>query len=210
MSRVVTLVGAESTGKTTLARDMAEQLRQEGHRAEWVPEYLREFCDHHGRTPCVDEQAGIAAEQMRRIADAARQHDVVIADTSALMIAVYSEQLFGDTSLYAQAEAAQRGYALTLLTALDLPWQADGLMRDGPQVRAPVDALVRRSLARAGVAFCVVAGNGPARLDAAMNALRRLLEAPSAANAPRSTRWEWRCERCGDAACERHLMLPRG
>ena len=62
---------------------------------------LREFCDAHGRTPHRDEQAGIAAEQTARIAAAAARADVVVADTSAIMIAVYSEIVFGDTSLYA-------------------------------------------------------------------------------------------------------------
>lgn len=39
---------------------------------------------------------------------------------------------------------------VTLLTATDLPWQADGAQPDGPHVRAPVDALVRAALQRSG------------------------------------------------------------
>ena len=58
--------------------------------------------------PRRDEQAALAAEQSRRIEAAAAAHDIVIADTTALMIAVYSEQVFGDRSLYAAAEAWQR------------------------------------------------------------------------------------------------------
>ena len=76
--------------------------------------------------------------------------DAVPADTTALMIGVYSDWVFGDTSLYAAAEEAHRRVDLTLLTALDLPWQADGHQRDGAHVRAPIDALVRAALGRAG------------------------------------------------------------
>jgi len=203
MSRVIAIVGAESTGKTTLAGELAAALRSEGHTVAVVSEYLREFCDHHARTPLIHEQAHIANEQTRRIAKASQSHDIVVADTTALMIAVYSDKVFGDGSLYADAEATQRGYALTLLTALDLPWQADGLQRDGPHVREPVTTLVRASLARAAVSYSVIGGSGPARLEAALTAVRH---APKPDAGPR---WQWACNHCGDVNCERHL-LARG
>jgi nicotinamide riboside kinase len=203
MSQVIAIVGAESTGKTTLAEAMAAALRADGRKVALVPEYLREFCASAGRTPRVDEQIGIAREQARRIADAMAVHDIVVADTTALMIAVYSDWVFGDTGLYPEAEAVQRGYAHTLLTALDIPWQADGLQRDGPHVREPVTALVRASLARAGVPYAMVHGSGDDRLRSALAAV--LHEAK-----PDTTgRWQWVCERCGDAGCE-HRLLARG
>ena len=168
---VVVLLGAESTGKTTLAQELAVVLAARGTRVARVDEFLREFCSLHDRTPRNAEQAGIAAEQTARIDGAAATTDVVIADTSALMIAVYSEIVFGDTSLNASALAAHRRADLTLLMALDVPWQDDGLQRDGPHVRAPVDALIRASLDGAGVAFTTIDGLGPARLAAALRAI---------------------------------------
>ena len=211
MSRgfVIALLGAESTGKTTLAEALVHALRGDGRSAALVTEYLREFCDEHQRTPRQDEQAGIADMQTRRIADAARSADVVVADTTALMIAVYSDKVFGDTGLYASAVDAHRACDLTLVTALDLPWQADGLQRDGPQVREPVDAMLRAALARAGIGYSVVAGRGPARLAAALQAVKHALALPPAEDeSAANPRWQWVCERCGDVDCERHL-LPR-
>jgi nicotinamide riboside kinase len=208
-NHVIAIVGAESTGKTTLAGELQAALQRDGRSVALVGEYLREFCDRHARTPRVDEQAGIAQEQTRRIAAAAETHDIVIADTTALMIAVYSEQVFGDRSLYDSAIEAQRGCALTLLTALDIPWQADGLQRDGPQVREPVTALVRAALARGGLGYSVVAGTGPARLSHALLAVRHALLEPSVLDEARANpRWQWVCERCGDAACEQRHWLP--
>jgi len=212
MSVVIALLGAESTGKTTIAQRLVDILAAEGRQVALVPEVLREFCDLHRRTPRQDEQQQIADEQMHRIASAAAAHDVVIADTTALMIAVYSDIVFGDAGLYAGAEAAHRERCdLTLLTALDLPWQADGLQRDGPHVREPVDARVRASLARAGVSYGIVFGSGESRVNAALAGVRRAL-APPAARAPflGSARWQWHCERCGDAACELHARLLDG
>ena len=212
---VVALLGAESTGKTTLANELKTALREPGHDVEVVPEYLREFCNHHGRTPRRDEQRAIADEQTRRIEAAAQQHHIVIADTTAVMIAVYSDHVFNDTSLYAMAQAAHARCSLTLLTALDLPWQADGLQRDGPQVRAPVDALVRAAMTRADLPYSVIFGSGAHRLEAALACVQRALKPPPSFNdasehaTNEAARWHSVCERCGDAACERH-RLPTG
>ncbi|MGD9835700.1 MAG: AAA family ATPase [Piscinibacter sp.] len=203
---VVALLGAESTGKTTLAQEIGMTLAARGERVAVVGEYLREFCDREGRTPRIDEQRSIAAEQTRRIAAAAAGHDVVVADTSALMIAVYSDHVFGDPGLYDEALAAHARCQLTLLTALDLPWQSDGHQRDGPHVREPVDAKVRAALARAALDCSVVFGHGPERLANALAAVERARRAPEAL--PEGRRWRWVCERCGDADCERH-WLPR-
>ncbi len=205
---VVALLGAESTGKTTLAHELGQALAAQGHRCAVVPEYLREFCNRHVRTPRQDEQRAIAAEQTRRIAAAASEHGIVIADTTAMMIAVYSDHVFGDTSLYAQAQADHARCGLTLLTALDLPWRPDGLQRDGPQVREPVDARVRAALMREGLPWSVVFGSGTARLQAALACVQRALAPPPAVE--EAARWHWFCERCGDAHCERHRLLPGG
>lgn len=174
---VVALLGAESTGKTTLAGELAEALAGRGLRVAVVAEALREFCVEQARTPKRDEQPAIAAEQTRRIDAAAADAQIVIADTTALMIAVYSDLVFGDTSVYAFAEAAQGRCDLTLLAALDLPWQPDGLQRDGGHVREPVDGLVRAALARAGIRFATIEGTGPARLCAALAAIDRAVAA---------------------------------
>jgi hypothetical protein len=140
---------------------------------------------------------------------------VVLADTTPLMTAVYHWQVFGNTGLDGAALGWQRGCALTLLTALDLPWQADGLQRDGPQVRVPVDARLRQLMMTAGLPFTVVAGLGPRRLEAAMDACTRLwrhqampkpglftrLTEREAAQPP----WPWTCEHCDEPGCEHQL-----
>ncbi len=208
-SHVIALMGAESTGKTTLARQITATLRAEGQDVALVEEYLREFCVQQGRTPRVDEQQQVADEQSRRIDEAAEQHPIVVADTTALMVAVYSDMVFLDKSLYAGASTAHARCDLTLLTALDLPWIADGLQREGPHVREPVDRLVRAALQAAHLPYAVIAGTGERRIAAAMQAVRHSLQASSAEDeSAANPRWQWVCERCGDANCERHVLPP--
>ena len=122
----VAIIGAESTGKTTLAAELASHLASQG-----------------------------------------------------LQTAVYSRLIFGDHSLDELAVRQQRGMALTLLTALDLPWVADGHQRDGPQVRRPVDDLLRELLLAHRLPFAVVGGQGVSRLNQAAAALAPLLREPT-------------------------------
>ncbi len=204
---LVAIVGAESTGKTTLAAALAEALALEsGRRVAWVPEVLREWCDHTGRTPLAHEQASIMRAQHERLNAAAETHDIVVCDTTALMTAVYSRIVFGDRSLDERAVALHRRAGVTLLTALDLPWVPDGLQRDGPQVREPVDAALRELMHRHGIAHAIIAGSGEARLLNALAATRPLLhaqEAPSSARRGglftglgREAAARWSCECC--------------
>jgi nicotinamide riboside kinase len=209
---VIAVVGAESTGKTDLCRDLAAHLgRTTARRCTWVPETLRDWCEAQGRTPLQHEQQAIAAAQTERIAEAARRHDVVVADTTALMTAVYSEIVFGDDSLGPAAAAGHRLCQLTLLTAIDLPWVADGLQRDGPQVREPVDTRLRNLLQRHGIGFSLVCGSGPQRLQSALAALSPWL-GPTDDDAPATaslSRWQRVCQRCSDPACEHASLLAR-
>ena len=216
---LVAIVGAESTGKTTLAAALAERLAHEagrpGLRVAWVPEVLREWCEHTGRTPLAHEQAPIMRAQHERLNAAAETHDVVVCDTTALMTAVYSRIVFGDRSLDERAAVLHRRINLTLLTALDLPWVPDGLQRDGPHVREPVDTALRELMNSHGIGYAIVAGSGTARLQNALGATLPLLHAGEAPAAP--TRGglftglsagagaRWSCE-CCVPACERALQ----
>lgn len=204
MTLRVALLGAESTGKTALAHGIAAHWRTQGLVVHAVGEYLREWCEREGRTPRPEEQMGIAHEQARRALQAPPGHWVV-ADTTPLMIAVYSDLLFGDKSLYDFAQQHQQHYDLTLVTGLDLPWVADGLQRDGPHVREPVDASLRSALTRAGVAYRVIYGSGGQRLTQALAAID--------VNAARSNvtgAWRWPCDKCSDPECEHRLFSALG
>jgi len=216
--RRIAIVGAESTGKSWLAQALTEVLTQRGETVQWVPEVLRGWCERQGRTPEAHEQWGIA--QMQAQALLSVQQGVAISDTTPLMTAVYSHLLFGDEGLYPMALAHQQLFDTTLVMGLDLPWVADGLQRDGPQVRAPVDAHVRQALERSGILYRVVYGQGPQRLNNALLALGLAAEDAAAGQtrehaqyALNAGRTPWSCEKCSDPDCEHRLftgLLQRG
>ena len=169
--RRIAIIGAECTGKTTLAQALSAHLP-----ALWVPEHLRDFCAMHGRPPRADEQRDLVRRQveLEREAVALAARDAVgwvICDSTPLATALYSAQLFGDDTLLEDAIEPQRGYALTLLAEPDLPWVADGIQRDGPAVRERVHRALAGLLREHGIAHAPVSGLHAERLDRALGAV---------------------------------------
>lgn len=215
----IAIVGAESTGKSSLTQALAEVIRLRGQAVQTIDEVLRTWCEREGRTPQPHEQLGIAQAQSQAAEQAAEQAEQqgpqgwVISDTTPLMTAVYSHMLFGDESLYPMALAHQKLYDITLVTGLDLPWVADGLQRDGAHVRGPVDTLVRQALERSGIHYRVVYGQGPQRLNNALMALglqgedeQALQLREQAQFAINQGRTVWQCNECSDPECEHKLF----
>jgi nicotinamide riboside kinase len=206
LSMIIALLGAESTGKSALAHALAQHLQQQGVDAVVVDEYLRTWCAEHGRTPQQHEQAHIAAHQHARTMQAAAQHHTVIADTTALMTAVYSEYVFKDTSLYPLALEQQHAMHATLVTGLDMPWQADGFQREGAHVREPVDTLLRLALGRGAIGYQTVYGLGQERLQTALNCLSASLGLKVPEEKGVAKKWAWVCDKCSDPECEHQLF----
>jgi nicotinamide riboside kinase len=219
---LVVLLGAESTGKSSLATALVQHVKARGQHATQVDEYLRHWCINAQRTPRPEEQAGIAREQTARIAAAvhtaskAAPAGIVVADTSALMVAVYSDYLFKDASLYADALAQLRNADHILLMGLDVAWQADGLQRDGAHVRTPVDTLIRKALSSADLPFSTVYGLGAQRVQHAVQSIHttQLIAnndlmtstSPVISVNSRKTAWKWMCDKCSDPVCEHQLF----
>jgi nicotinamide riboside kinase len=210
---IIALLGAESTGKTQLTHQLVAHFCARGQSALAVDEYLRQWCDAQQRTPQREEQWLIAQEQQRRIEAAHRRASIVLADTTPLMTAVYSDFCFQDTRLYESAVQFQRKCDVTLVTGLDIAWQADGLQRDGPQVREPVDTLVRSALQGSGIAYSMVYGMGDARLHNALDAIHSIAayaRISLAKDIKQSNPWVWVCDKCSDPDCEHRLFSGLG
>jgi nicotinamide riboside kinase len=214
----IAILGAESTGKTQLTQALVQSLSPH---ASWVPEYLRQWCHEQGRTPLAHEQKAIAEKQALRITSHTQtkhpENSMVIADTTALMTAIYSDVLFNDASLYPFALAQHRSFDITLVTGLDLPWVADNLQRDGPQMQAQVDARLRHVLATHALDYTVVYGTGQARADCALRAIANTaarnhpkqiepVVSPSRQAGQARPAWQWNCEKCSDPVCEHTLF----
>ncbi len=158
----VAILGAASSGKTTLAAALARD-----HGTVWVPEYLREFVDTEARVPVAQDQIHIARTQRAR-EDAAMPlaRRYLFCDTTPLMTAVYSRHYFHgiDAELELLANRHQRDYAITLVTASDIPWQADGLQRESEQVSVTINTMLMEELSRRAIPYLLLTGTLAERL----------------------------------------------
>ncbi len=171
--KLICLIGAESTGKTTLAQALAAHFN-----CPWVPEYLREFCKSCGRTPKRDEQSLILETQVIHESAALVNAQVanapyVFCDTAPLLTAIYGEFVFGDQSLFPRARTLQTRYALTLVLEPDIAWVADE-QREGAHVRQPITQMIANELARLNVRTATITGHGDARFASALSAIAKL------------------------------------
>ena len=210
----VAICGAESTGKSTLLRELQERLAQHGVAHAVVPETLRAWCERHQRLPVASEQAGIAQAHAQAIVDRVRDVQtqrmqtragpwgVLLADTSPLTTALYSQYHFQDTQGLDACLQFERGFSQRLLLGLDLPWVADGPWRDGPSHQAAFDRLLREQLHAHTLAHQVIYGQGEQRSQAAWLALQAQLKPPSVQDRRAAGRWRAACDCCADPACE--------
>src|SRR5688500_11560858 len=156
VTRIV-VTGSESTGKSTLARELATHFG-----AIWVAEQSRVYAARARRALTAEDVAPIASEQIAAedaaLAEALRRGDRwLFLDTDLVSTVVYARHYYGSCPAWIEAEARARRGDLYLLADVDLPWQPD-TVRDRPHARDQLHAEFRAALTEFGVESCVVRG----------------------------------------------------
>ena len=167
--RQVGLIGAECTGKSSVAAALAVELD-----AIHVPEALRSFVETRGRVPEGADQAGIMSEQRASALMARLDHPdaLIIVDPLPLMTAIYSIAYFNDASLLTDAIDDARTYDLIWWCRPDLPWIPDGEQRDGEERRTQVDVLIDQVVRDSGLSVIELRGSVETRMREAIDSLQ--------------------------------------
>ena len=166
----VVLIGSESTGKTVLARELAEH-----YRAELVPEFVRGFAVQKASPIELADTNAIARGQMALEDEhAKRATQLLIQDTDLLSTVVYGGHYYGECPAWIAAAAQQRRPDLYLLLEIDVPWVPDDV-RDRGTRREEMQQLFRDAVAGSGSAYVVIDGTWEQRSQRARAAIDRLL-----------------------------------
>ena len=197
----VIVVGAESTGTTTLARALAAHYRERGgvwRETAWVPEYGREYTvDLLERSRAAARTAGrpepapeelvwrpddfaFIAERQTRLENeaAASGSPLLICDTDAFATTVWERRYLGPGSRAAVPWGGERlpRRDLYLLTSHeDVPFEQDGL-RDGEGIRADMTAWFIDALTAAGYPWVLLTGSREQRMRLAVRCVDQTLE----------------------------------
>ncbi|GAB2660994.1 nicotinamide-nucleotide adenylyltransferase [Prescottella soli] len=199
-TRVVVL-GAESTGTTTVSRALADRYRDRGGvwaRTGWVPEYGRQAThDKLARLRAVrpdaaveeltwtgDDFAHIAAEQARIEEAGARSGSpVLICDTDSFATTVWERRYLGAGSLRAWDGVVDRPALYLLTDHTGVPFVQDGI-RDGEHVRAEMTRWFEDALTATGRSWVLLTGPLSDRVDLAVRVADLALVQRSSFGAP--------------------------
>lgn len=167
---MIALIGPESCGKSTLARQLASYFG-----GLVVDEYARQYLEERNGRYTREDLLTIAQGQrdLERQAMATGTAPI-FCDTNTVVIEVWSEVKYGSVDARITSLHDPQRYKLTLLLRPDLPWEADPL-RENPNDRQELFERYEQTLARWGNSFQIIEGLGDARLHLAIEAVARVI-----------------------------------
>ena len=172
----IALFGPESTGKTTLAIQLAEHFK-----TAWAPEfardYLQEKWEKSGQICDVDDMLPIAYGQTKLENDSLSiANKFLFCDTNLLVTKVFSEVYYNYCDPLLEKAALKHEYDLFFLTNIDVPWEKDDL-RDKPEGRESVFAVFKQTLIDNKKPFITLSGDKDLRLNKAISIVNDLAKA---------------------------------
>lgn len=173
MRRIV-ITGPESSGKTTLAQDLAAH-----YGTAWVREAARSYLEARASSAYVENDLLEIARFQLRVEDGCAAlvgkegPQLLFCDTDLITIRIWGEEKYGRSDPWIIERTEQRPYDLWLLCTPEMPWEPDPL-RENPHDRDRLFTVYERTLQRLGKPCLVMRGDRDARLRLAVRAIDRM------------------------------------
>jgi NadR type nicotinamide-nucleotide adenylyltransferase len=163
----IAIVGPESTGKSTLAKELAKH-----YGVAWVPEFSRYYCANLIQACTLQDEINMFYGQvaLEQAVLATADTEFIICDTTFLTIKVWSDEFFGHTPEFVIDALMDHPYDFYILLDIDLPWEDDPL-RDFPNKRGYFMEVWHKELTTLKANYIVVDGLGKERLQNAIKTI---------------------------------------
>ena len=176
----IVIMGPESTGKSTLCRQLAEH-----YNTLWCPEFAREYLLTNGTNYTFDDlltiaKGQVALEEMyhKKVSEN-ETSNLLFVDTDMYVMKVWCEFVFGKCHPFIIDRIKKQQTDLYLLCNVDLPWVKDEL-REYPdlQTREELFHIYHNILTNQSVPFEIISGTNDERLQAAITAVDTFMALP--------------------------------
>ncbi|MEM6523639.1 MAG: ATP-binding protein [Bacteroidota bacterium] len=169
MKKIV-ITGPECTGKTTLAKALAEH-----YKTKWVPEYARQYLDELDREYREEDLLKIAKGQLKLEDQIGKEcNGLLFCDTDLTVLKIWQEYKYGRCFEEILSKLKTRKYKLHLLLAPDVPWEFD-FQRENPNDRKKLFKMYESELATGQYTYQTISGNFDSRVQKAIKAIDTLI-----------------------------------
>ena len=174
----IVIIGPESTGKSTLCKQLADH-----YSTIWCPEYAREYLLRHGTNYSFDDlltiakgQVSLEDQHLNTLQKSSSEKNMLFIDTNMYVMKVWCEFVFGNCHKWVLEQIVKRKYDLYLLCNTDLPWVKDEL-REYPDLvtREKLFHIYKDIMINQETPWVEISGNNDERLNMAIKAVDRYL-----------------------------------
>ena len=173
----ICIVGAESTGKTTLAKALAKH-----YQTDWVPEYGRLYTEQNITdlfTHRWTNKEFVHIAKTQNILEeeaAAKCNRLLICDTDAFATSIWYERYFNRRSSAIDTLAAGRNYDLYIVPDVKTPFVQDGWRDGNEKIRRWMHNRFLQKLEFWGKDYLLVSGSVQERLEQTIPVIDSLLK----------------------------------
>jgi len=170
MIKKIAVTGPESTGKTSLTKELALHYND-----VWVPEFARDYIELLNRPYNEQDLQSIAEGQIKTYKEKLLQaKNFIFSDTELLVIKIWYENAYKHCPQWILDAIERQKYDLYLLCNIDLPWTYDP-QREHPHLRKYFFNLYKKELEKYQWNYVVISGDGHERTKMAMNEIDKLI-----------------------------------
>lgn len=169
MQKII-LTGPESSGKTTLAQQLATHFQ-----IEWLPEYARTYLQNLNSPYNEADLFEIAKGQFLQEEIAVKKARLngekrLICDTSFLVLKIWSIVKYNACHPFILKQLEKQANVIYILCGTEIPWEYDP-QRENPNDREKLYYLYKKELEKMDIPFIEVYGSPDERLKICLKAL---------------------------------------